>query len=261
MTVNQIYQFVLDQWRKDHKGVVLPPDVFNNWIQFVSLDMFNGIVTQAESMAAQGNVDIADVIFQTVIFGNFIKDAAIATAQDTIGGLTIGYIPTPADCKLPLGLMMMKPINLGVSNIITKKSPLLKTKYRASVLNGDVGNNPVYFVEDGRLEFIPNDLTDLILTYMRTPAAPYFDFCMSSSDQVIFMPVGSHIDIVVNGSVTTNVLYDVNGVVLASDVSSDKMTASTYLSQTIELDWDETQHEKIANLVAEKLGINLRIQK
>ena len=257
MTISSIYQFDLDLYRKDHKGTVLPPDTFNNWIRFVVLNLFNGVVGQAESLAAQGNMDISDVIFKMTILGNFIKDSALIAAQDTIGGITIGYVVTPPDCKLPLGLMTLKPINNGIGNIVTKKSPLLKTKYRGSVLNGDVGNNPVYFVEDGRLEFIPNGLTDLILTYLRTPAAPYFDFCMSSSDQVIFMPAESYIQEV--GAV--NVLYDKNNVILSSNVSKDTFTGTKLYSLTVELDWDETQHEKIATLVAEKLGINLRIQK
>ncbi len=59
-------------------------------------------------------------------------------------------------------------------------------------------------------------------------------------------------------------LYSATGVLLASNVLKDGVTIDTfqdkYVSKTVELDWDETQHEKIANAVAEKLGINLRIQ-
>ena len=191
MTIDSVYRFDLDLYRKDHKGVVLPPDVFNNWIQFVSLNMFNGVVTQAESLAAQGNMDIADVIFKMTILGNFIKDLPIDVSQGTIGNITVLLADIPPDCKLTLGMTVN-------GEIITKKSPVMKAKYRGSVLNGDLSNNPVYFVQDGKIEFLRNDLSTtgsngIILIYLRHPAVPYFDFCMSSSDQIIFMPAGSYI--------------------------------------------------------------------
>lgn len=282
MTIDKIYSYVLDLWRKDHKGVVLPPAVFNNWIQFVSLGMYDEIFTQAESLAAQGNVDMSEVIFKMTVLGNFISDVALVPTSGSVGGLNIAYVITPTNCKYPLGLQSVLPLNNGVSRVVELRSPVLKTKYRGSALNGDIANVPVGFVENGRIEFIPNDLTDFILTYLRTPAVPYFDFCVSSSDQLVFMPVGSYINNEPFPTVTpgpgedpppspdfpvgtTLNLYQRVGAfgstLIASDVIKEGITTAIYWSITSELDWDETQHMKIANLVAEKLGINLRIQK
>jgi hypothetical protein len=260
MTVDEIYRLVLDLYRKDHKGVVLPPSVFNNWLQFVSLDMFNGVLTQAEQLAAQGNINLSDVIFKMTILGNFIKDEPLLPVQGLVGTTTIGYASTPDDCKIPLGL-------LANGNIVELKSPVLKVKYRGSATNGDLGANPVGFYEQQKIEFLPNDLDGLLLTYLRRPSVPYYDFCISSNDLPVFMPVGSIVKTHVYGdapeldpppAVTPKSLYDNNGVLLQYDVTANG--AYPYLSKTTELDWDETQHQKLANLVAEKLGINLRLQ-
>jgi len=248
VTINSIYAYVLDLWRKDHKGVVLPPPVFNNWIAFVSLDMFENIFTQAQQLAAQGNRDVSDVILKLGVFGNFVKDVNPNPAQQPIAGVNVGYIEIPTDFRYALGM-------IADGNIITIKSPTMKAKYRGAVVNGDIGNNPVAFVEDKIIEFLPNDLGKIVLIYLRKPAVPYYDYCMDSRDQQVFMPVGSICK--KDDALITN-LYKSGGVtVITAGVTANGPLP--YTSLTTELDWDESQHTKIADQVAQKLGVNLRI--
>lgn len=135
----------------------------------------------------------------------------------------------------------------------------LLPKYRGSVLNGNPEEAPKGFVGGGYVEFIPNEIDDVVFVYLRTPAKPYYDFCMDSNDTEIFMPEGSYI-VATEGEPgvfgAPYMLYDYEGNLLNGDVTKSGATFP-YTSLTVNLDWEETNHVRFANNVAHKLGINL----
>jgi hypothetical protein len=247
MTISTFIKYVYDLARKEGKGNVVTPAVIVNWLTYVMLDNFNELLTQALTLAEQRQVALANVIFDIKDLRQFVKSDTLTTTLTTMGVVRSAKAPLPSDFKYELGLTA-DMVNVDIL------SYTLLSKYRGSVLNGNPEESPKAFIGGGYLEVIPNDLNGLVFVYLRTPAKPYYDFCMDANDNEIFMPAGSYIADVGG----TNYLYDVQDNLLASGVTKDNMTYLPFPSATVDLDWDETNHVRFANVVAHKLGINLK---
>ena len=113
--------------------------------------------------------------------------------------------------------------------------------------------HPIVKILGYTFTFIPNDIPLVNLDYIRTPATPFYDYCQDEVGNAIYMPVGSTIT-VVNG---VNILYDVNGGVLASGVTKDNMNAMPWLSQTVELEWEQRAYEELVLRLLSRAGVNL----
>jgi hypothetical protein len=113
--------------------------------------------------------------------------------------------------------------------------------------------HPIVKILGYTFTFIPNDIPLVNLDYIRTPATPFYDYCQDEVGNAIYMPVGSTIT-VVNG---VNILYDVNGGVLASGVTKDNMNALPWLSQTVELEWEQRAYEELVLRLLSRAGVNL----
>jgi hypothetical protein len=113
--------------------------------------------------------------------------------------------------------------------------------------------HPIVKILGYTFTFIPNDIPLVGLDYIRTPATPFYDYCQDEVGNAIYMPVGSTIT-VVNG---VNILYDVNGGVLASGVTKDNMNALPWLSQTVELEWEQRAYEELVLRLLSRAGVNL----
>jgi len=249
MTIDSFIRYVYDLARKDGKGNVVSPQAIVNWLTYVMLDDFNSLLTQALTLAEQKQVALANVIFDIKDLRQFVKTDTLILAGYTVGGINQAKATLPADFKYELGC------TANMVNVDLLSSTLLP-KYRGSVLNSNPEESPKGFVGGGYIEFLPNDTGDCVLVYLRTPAKPYYDFCVDADDLEIFMPTGSYIEWVLNhyrlvaadGSVISN-----NNVTHPSAT-----TTAPYYSLSVDLDWDETNHVRFANVVAHKLGINLK---
>lgn len=248
MDISTFVRYVYDLARKDGKGNVVSPQAIVNWLTYVMLDDFNSLLTQALTLAEQKQVALANVIFDIKDLRQFVKTTLISPAMYApIGGISQSKAPLPDDFKYELGC------TYNMVNVDLLSSTLLP-KYRGSVINGNPEESPKGFVGGGYIEFLPNDISDCVLVYLRTPAKPYYDFCMDENDAEIFMPVGSYI----NQVNFVDILYDVNNNVIATGVIKDVNHLYPYNSLTVDLDWDEINHVRFANNVAHKLGINLK---
>jgi hypothetical protein len=252
MTISNFVKYVYDLARKEGKGNVVTPAVIVNWLTYVMLDNFNDLLTQALTLAQERQVALANVIFDIKDLRQFIKSDTLVPVSYTIGNVHSAKAPLPSDFKYELGL------TADMVNVDLLSYTLLP-KYRGSVLNGNPEESPKAFIGGGYLEVIPNDLNGLVFVYLRTPAKPYYDFCMDSADNEIFMPAGSTIQY--NAPQDWYDLYSESGVLMASDITKTGVQypgTCPYTSLTVELDWDEMNHVRFANVVAHKLGINLK---
>ena len=249
MTIASFISYVLDLARKDGKGNVVSPQAIVNWLTYVMLDDFNALLTQALTLAEQKQVALANVIFDIKDLRQFVATKELTLGTNVNYGATVRTQEwvLPADFKYELGA------TAGMVNLELLSATLLP-KYRASVLNSNPEESPKGFVGAGVLSTIPNDTTDVVLVYLRTPAKPYYDFCMDANDLEIFMPEGS---VIHNDDALNPCLYDSTGALMVSNVIKAGVTLP-YTSLTVDLDWDETNHVRFANDVASKLGINLK---
>jgi len=248
MSIDSFIKYVYDLARKDGKGNVVSPAAIINWLTYVMLDDFNSLMTQALTLAEQRQVKLANVIFDIKDLRQFVNTKELTERGVGIFGSNVSTAEwtLPTDFKYELGC------TAGMINVELLSSTLLP-KYRGSVLNGNPEESPKGFIGAGVLSVIPTDLSDLVLVYLRTPAKPYYDFCMDSNDAEIFMPVGSKLK-KVNNVVG---LYDKNDILIKDNVSHSS-GQSAYDSLTVDLDWDETNQTRFLNAVAHKLGINLK---
>ena len=257
MTIDSIYQYVQAISNKDVAGNAFSPGQFNNLLEFENIELFQTHFQKAKALAAKEEVPLSDVLFNTSDLRNFIaEDVPAALSQVAAGGLTRVRMSYPTNFEYPISLIAdNKPVDI--------KSTTALTRIRSGVLNQNFNEHPVAVQLDGVFELYPNDLTTLLLTYLKTPTTPYYDYCLSvDSDAEVFMPVGSYV-VYVPAQGQYN-LYASDDSIIQEDVTHTYFDNSvpnsgvTYTSVTAELEWNETQHITIANRILEKLGVNLR---
>lgn len=113
--------------------------------------------------------------------------------------------------------------------------------YRADVHPfGRMVNNLFYFV--------PYDLSDIEVTYVRKSGIPFLDFCQDSATmEEVLMPKGSQISV-------AGVLIDGSGTVSNSSVFKSGATLP-YTSLTVELEFEQWTHYKFISRILSKLSI------
>jgi hypothetical protein len=104
---------------------------------------------------------------------------------------------------------------------------------------------------------IPGDITNVFITYIRKPKAPFYDWCIDNASYLnVYMPVGSYIT---RYNQPFN-LYDANDVLLLSDVlvrGGVPSSIKNYDSQTVEIEWPEEVDVRILGQILSKVGLNL----
>lgn len=255
MTIIELFKFCQNIVNKDVHGMPFGIDQFNNVLSFVNLSLYQDAYATSKMVAEQNGEKLSHVLFQNNDLRNFIKNAIITNTTTTIGGLTIGRSPYPTDMEYA---MMLWAAGKDVEIV----SSYLLRRIRSSVINRDLSEHPYAVETDGYFELYPNDLTNLLLTYLKRPTTPYLDYCLDTNDVPVYMEVGSYI--VYNLSLGYYNLYNSDGTLAKSNVTHDYFTGSapsptvTYTSLTVELEWADTKHTHLANMVLERMGINLR---
>ena len=255
MTIVELFQFCQNIVNKDVHGMPFGIDQFNNVLSFVNMSLYQDSYATSKTVAEQGGDKLANVLFQNNDLRNFIKNSLITNTTTAIGGLTIGRSPYPSDMEYP---MMMWASGRDVEIV----SAYLLRRIRAGVINRDFAEHPVAVETDGYFELYPNDLTNLLLTYLKRPTKPYLDYCLDTGDVPVYMEVGSYV--VYNLSLGYYNLYNQDGTLAKANVTHDYFTGSApsptviYTSLTTELEWADTKHTHIANMILERMGVNLR---
>jgi len=102
--------------------------------------------------------------------------------------------------------------------------------------------------------FVPYNIATADMRYIRKPATAYYDYCIDSDYNVVYMPVGSYITAVNN----VNILYDVNDAVLSTGVTKSNMTYLPFPSATVELPWEDRLHTEFVFQLLKKVITNLK---
>lgn len=255
MTIVELFQFCQNIVNKDVHGMPFGIDQFNNILSFVNLSLYQDSYATSKTVAEQGGEKLSQVLFKNNDLRNFVKNGLITISTTTIGGLTIGRSPYPADMEYP---MMLWASGKDVEIV----SAYQLGRIRSSVINRDFSEHPVAIETDGYFEIYPNDLTGLLLTYLKRPTTPYLDYCLDTNDVPVYMGVGSYI--VYNLSLGYYNLYNADSTLAKANVTHDYFTGSapsplvTYTSLTSELEWADTKHTHLANMILERMGVNLR---
>jgi hypothetical protein len=251
MTIREFVQYCRDVSNKDENGNGFDIDQFNVQIKVVNVEKFQSYWKLAEDMAAAQKEALSAIIFRLQELSDFIEPIYDLTLVSEVGPVySFRFAAFPSDYRYFMGMIIDdKPADLRPYTEINK--------FRRGLLNGDPDGRPLVFEGPGMFEFIPNDVKGATLTYLRIPKTPYYDWCLDSNDNEVFMPVGSYVQW--NPSLKVFCLFDENGSLMVTSVSRDDFSKlSTYTSKTQELEWEDTMHVHMANAVLEKLGVNLR---
>lgn len=257
MNIYQTYQYLLDVINKDQRGRAFSIGQLNNMLPFESIALFQYYVAKAEQMAAQGQKELSQAIYEMADLSNFIETKLLeGYSQAPYGSIIIGRVNSPDDFQYSIALTTgNQPVE--VVSIQTLQ------KYRRGVVHEDLAENPIAFIGNHNLEFLPNNLDDMVLTYLRTPAEPYLDYCVDDDDMEVFMPVGYYI-LYVYATLSLN-LYDGTGKLVRLGVSHPffdgyvpPVNPVAYTSKTVEIEWDEVKWTVLADRILFKMGINQR---
>jgi hypothetical protein len=257
MNIYQTYKHLLDVINKDQRGRAFSIDQYNNMLPFENIALFQYYVTKAEQIAAQGQKELSQVIYEMANLSNFIEtEELVGYSQAPYGSILIGRVNTPDNFQYSIALTSgNQPVE--VVSIQTLQ------KYRRGVVHEDLAENPVAFIGNHVLEFLPNDLDSMVLTYLRTPVEPYLDYCVDADDMEVFMPAGYYI-IYVYGTLSLN-LYDDKGKLVRLGVTHPffegyvpPVNPTAYTSKTVEIEWDEVKWTVLADRILFKMGLNQR---
>lgn len=165
-----------------------------------------------------------------------------------------GELSLPSDYKYFISLLLEDD---GVSKVVNMVSDI---DQRFNLLDPSPVELPIGAELPQTIEVYPATSGKTQLRYFRTPVEPYYDFCMDSEDNEIYMPINSFIydhafieeddpgpaltDSVMN-------LYTNIGEVLATNVTK---TGGFYRSKSVELDWSVTDHLAIAEMIIAKVS-------
>ena len=249
MTLYQIWDLVSYIAGKFPSGGAIPPARFNLLVPQVQDELTQRLLD--EVIAASVNQTILDKILTTTPLIPFKKTELIPVDWVGVAKIPLDYnryiaVYTSADYANNTGVPRVRKVDMVSDDLYARKRGDIFSRAHVT---------PFAKINSSGIAIVPFDAKEISMDYFRKPAVPYMDWCQSADNpnQVVFMPVGSKINSVLN----VNYLYDKNNVILSWNVVKADMNALPWFSRTIELEWDAQYHEKFVYLILAKCGINL----
>ncbi len=238
MNLGEIKQYCNFISNSDETGGDFKPDLFNMFIKVVNNEYYEQQYKNYFQAKIQG---INDLINSSPLRVFIIKEKT--------DGVGLGLYPLPVDFRYVLALSVN--FLAGGSNIY-KPVEILESEQIDSRINDllspPIDEFPIGVILDDSIQVYPNATFHGKFIYLKNPAVPIYDYCISSDDEEIYMPPGYKIVYVKSNTV----LLDENGNIVAYDVTHSTSPPGTYNSISVELEWDTKEHQNIANLLVEK---------
>lgn len=239
---------------KETEGESMPPLQFNVVLESVNIEIFEKEVEQFKALLEAQNISIGNIIDKNSKLRPFIENISAALVPSS------GKITPPANSSMFLGLSVKDTVT-GVYKVVQPVSneEYLRIQQGVIVRSLDL---PVFIYNRGDIQITGKDYDRYLLHYIRTPATPYFDYCIDVDIiKYVYMNVGDYIEL--NGISTQYQLKDSGGTVLNNNVSHSFYNGGgtgIYTSISVELEWGKKNHIFFAREMLIKMGINLRDQ-
>lgn len=242
MTLQQIIDAALLRLNKDEAGNPFSPESMTGVFRNASLDVYGSMVKQVMSISAQNNMPPEQIISR---YFNELTRFMFRIDGSVIGGDVT--IPSTSD-------RILSVFSRGLEADIDLVDPNTFDKRRTDILSPDPEGNPFATEIGGTLRVIPNNMSGgVLITSLKVPEEPYYDYCLDSGLNAVYMPVGSKL---VDSGGQLN-LVDSSDVLIRSNVTH--LTGSDgYVSNSIELDWDESAHPMFVDYLLSDGAVNLR---
>jgi len=278
MNLERAYNLINYIISKENSGGAFPLNRYNDLLVLANYDHFNSELKKIDGINDLSPIE--DVVISITPLRPFVKTSVL-----TKNALT-GFATLPTDYVrwMSLSCEYLSYLYTGGTNPVSSARRGVRNVKMLSFDNyirsqSDVATradiNPFGAFANAGLFITPYDAYNVVLWYLRKPVSPYFDYCQNPTTMLpIYMPAGSHVSFLNiapgddggGGGDPIDVpipeypsLYDANNTLLVANVYKQQVVSPTsiYNSQTVELEWDENQHNMIIGRILSYVGINL----
>lgn len=231
MNLGEHYKYVNFVINRDQLGDPASPEIFNILIKKFSIEYYNKEYQSLVQGAIEKGVAVEEAFYES----GSLKRFESTESFDYSGGAVPNYITAPDDFKRTLTLTAIGKGKTGTNPFkrpVSLVGPKLFEDMKTSVFRHRLSEKPIGREFPTKIQVIPM-FEKFELVYIREVIDPYFDWCLSSGDEIIYMPVGSQI--IDDGGVLKLIS---GGETLASSVTHPASPSLPYTSTSLELDWD-----------------------
>lgn len=240
MTLEELRRYTNSIADKHRSGRAFTEQQFNDAIKVVNLEMFNYLYETAIRESKANGIPLSQVLLVSDILREFKVYGAVILLTSGSGSLPASYRAYLSCNTYTSGGREIRVVSDEDFN-----------KSKTSMMMVDLSWHPIAVFFQDTIKMVPTNISSIQLNFLKNPDTPYYDYCIQTSTRAIYyMPVGS----VISGG---NLLDGPGGSTIASGVTHPS-GATSYTSQTAELEWEEEHHQNFANRVLLKMGVSLK---
>jgi len=248
MTLDRLYKLVEHYSSKHYSGKTLTPELFTDVLVRESVELFGIVFRDIKTVMEQKQKSLNEAVSLIGGIEPFIKYKEGATVNG------VGKLSLEEDYYYhDIFYLKLNSLYRPVEVVTEKDAQLLKT----NMISRSLWENPIGVIDSKiSVMFTPKQESLCNYSYLKLPAVPYYDYCIDLSNNTqVYMPVGS--SIVVSPD-TGNDLQDSGGGVIRYNVEHLSDPDIPYNSQTIELEWKDTEIIVILKNILINEGISLK---
>jgi hypothetical protein len=240
MDLGHVFEYVNYTTNKDALGEPVGADNFNLLLIAANDSYYNTKYSEVIEIAGASGNDIGVKLFNNTPLFRFLK-----VKSYDFGNTFPTLAPLPTDLGHTLGGTMYYNNTWRPGKLLDIES---FNNRRYNIMSPSVKRKPIFIEKPGGYQFVPHNTRKARVDYLRTSIEPFFDYCVGlDDDKIYFMEVGSKLlsgtpDEVIN-------LYGANDVLIATNVAHLSSSDIPYFSKTVELDWDQEDVTKIADII------------
>ena len=251
MNVSELYQYCNYMTNKDIRGNFTTPEQYNILLNTVNLELFK---TEADKLFKKHLANQQANVTPLALISP-LRDLIEIQTDFTVAD---GAFDVPDDYKHFLSMMVHYGGSLRNLELVTEEE---FNSIRTGLSRRNIVEYPAGVERSRKIYFLPNDI-DLAerfgvgtqMVYIKLPTTPYYDYCIDSDGNTIYMPDGYYVDLV--ASVYN--LYDGDDTLIEANVTYPNYSTSPTVSSTNQLDWGEDYHPYFAHRLLEKAGIPIK---
>ena len=243
MNLGELYTYIKFIVNQDQLGDMPAPGDLNTILKNGNIKLFTNEWNPLLKIHNEKGYPLSDLIENTSSLRRFVVSAD--------GVLTNGEYTIPADYQHYLAVRVQTSGVFRDCEIVADKK---FNKFREDVFRVPPTEKPYGNISAGKLKALPWG-SPVEFKYLRLPADPIFDCAYTEAFELVYMPPASRL--VAAGALNNLVAQD--GTILAYGVNHYLSTTTyPYTSKSVELDWDITEHDKVAEILISMIGYRNR---
>lgn len=248
MNLDQFYKYCNFLINKDVKGNFVDPSDFNVLINAINIEFYENLYDKFVQLLHNKQMEPLKALTEVYPLNLFI--------QQYNGQTSAGIFTLPENYKYFLSCHIIE--NGNYINVDEVNNPEFNIA-RGNMLKIPLEEEAICSRKGGVMYVLPTDIgatnKSLFMDFLGMPETPYYDYCKDSNDNILYMPDDYYIQKV--GSLYN--LYDELNTLIEEDVLyfNQDLTTLPVNSLTVEFEWPDDLHHKLALLLVEKMGVSV----